>query len=288
MSIRHLFYRVAALGLVPKTDAAIRDKEWIRPGFSTPSGSDWVERQVKALRDREVKPLPYTWIVDTTRERTATGGGDASLEGAVDGAASYGYARDHWMTQANYVELWVGKQSMDGVLARTARRREVGITNTHGFSSITQKVEAARDIARKAKGRPVTILWVDDCDPSAETAWKANEARLLRHAPEVDFTFIKIAITCEQRDQSEEERGYKLETRPTKDSTHGNAADFGESVEVDAMPPDRLRSMVDKAIEALIDHDAWDASVEVEQLERERWEQAMQDVRETLEAEGWF
>jgi len=284
VSIRHLFYRVAALGLVPKTDAAVRDKEWKRPGFWTPSGSDWVERQVKALRDRETNPLPYAWIVDTTRERTSTGGGDASLADAVDDAINYGYSRNHWLTQPNYVELWVGKQSMDGVLARTAGRRSVGITNTHGFGSISQYVEAAHEIERVAKGRPVTILWVDDCDPSAELAFEKVMERLERHAPTVDFTPVKIAVTREMRDDP----ALALDTRPTKDSTHGKAADFGESVEVDAMPPDLLRAMVDDAIEALIDHEAWNASVEVEEREQARWRQAIEGVRDTLTAEGWI
>ena len=284
VSIRHLFYRVAALAWCPRPTPPSATRNGSAPASGPPSGSDWVERQVKALRDREDDPLPYAWITDTTRERTSTGGGDASLEDAVDDAADYGYSRDHWLTQANYVELWVGKQSMDGVLARTAARRSVGITNTHGFSSISQLVDAARDIASRAAGRPVTILEVDDCDPSAETAWKTIEARLIRHAPEVNFTFTKVAVTREMRDDPD----LALDTRPTKDSTHGNAADFGESVEVDAMPPDLLRAMVDEHIEALIDHEAWDESVETEEREQERWQRAIEEVRDTLEAEGWF
>jgi hypothetical protein len=46
--------------------------------------------------------------------------------------------------------------------------------------------------------------------------------------------------------------------------------------------------MVDDGIEALIDHEAWDASVEVKRREQARWRQAIEEMCDTLEAEGWL
>jgi hypothetical protein len=45
LSVRHIFYRVEMMGLVPKTDEAIREKEWKHPGQWTPAGSRIVQRR---------------------------------------------------------------------------------------------------------------------------------------------------------------------------------------------------------------------------------------------------
>src|SRR5271170_3040419 len=61
-------------------------------------------------------------------------------------------------------------------------------------------------------------------------------------APDAEIHFERIAVTLEQI------REWDLPTRPTKTSD-SRAKDFGDiSVELDAIPPDRLRDLVDEAI----------------------------------------
>jgi hypothetical protein len=284
---RHVFYRLESLGLVPKTDKAERTKQWRHPGQGTPSGSDLVERQINWMRDN--RELPWEWIADTSRTRTSTGGGDSGLADRIDGDGFYGI--DYWPDQPRYVEVWIGKQSIEYVVADVTDPWDIGITPTKGFSSKSQLRDAALDIAERAAGRPVVILWLDDCDPSADKAYRAVQRELRRHAPDVDFTFIKVAVTEQMRDEGAvtfDGVTYPLQTRPTKDSTHGTAAQFGESIEIDALPPAVVNGLLARAINDVIDHDAWAATRARERLERNRWRQGNEHLRDWFDQQGWL
>ena len=98
--------------------------------------------------------------------------------------------------------------------------------------------------------------------------------------------FTKIAVTKEQRDDID--RGYELETRATKDSAHGMADEFGESVEVDAMPTQVLRAMVRNAIESRIDIRAWRRVAAYEREGQARLDRGLDELRDELRDEGWL
>jgi hypothetical protein len=64
-----------------------------------------------------------------------------------------------------------------------------------------------------------------------------------------------------------------LPTRPTKASDTRAKKFVGESVEVDAIPPAQLRSMVEGAIRSHVDEERYDRFLTVENAERESLEQ---------------
>jgi hypothetical protein len=288
---RHIFYRLESLGLVPKTDSADRYTQWKHPGQGTPSGSDLVERQINWMRDND--ELPWAWIADTSRTRSATGGGDTGLDDRIDGNGFYGL--DYWPDQPRYVEVWIGKQSIEYVVSDVAEQWDIGITPTKGFSSRSQLRDAALEIKERADGRPVIILWLDDCDPSAEKAYHAVQKRLRFHCPDVfsedNCEFIKVAVTDQMRDDRSvtfDGVTYPLATRPTKDSTHGTAEKFGESIEIDALPPEVVNGLLAEAINDVIDHEAWAATEAREDLERGRWREGNEHLREWFDQQGWL
>jgi hypothetical protein len=89
------------------------------------------------------------------------------------------------------------------------------------------------------------------------------QSRLREFAPEVDFTFQRLAVTPEQIDELD------LPTRPTKKSDSRSRTFAGESVEVDAIPTSVLRSIVEDAIRSHIDRDAWALTEHYENEERQ-------------------
>jgi hypothetical protein len=304
---RHVFYRLESLRLVPKTDAADRTKQWEHPGQWTPSGSDLVERQINWMRDN--RELPWAWIADTSRTRTATGRVGSSTDLANHLDSNDYYSLDPWPDQPRYVETWIGKQSIEYVVSDAADEWDIGITPTKGFSSKSQLRDAALEIRELAAGRPVVILWLDDCDPSADKAYRAVRRELRRHAPDVfgdsevinpedpdvivsgNCTFIKVAVTEQMRDERAvtfDGVTYPLHTRPTKDSTHGTAEQFGESIEIDALPPTVVNGLLARAINEVIDHDAWAATAAREQLERQRWRAGNEHLRDWFDQQGWL
>src|SRR6516165_9871955 len=264
---RHVFYRLSSKHIVPKTDHSVYE-EWIvngkpvKPGYGTYSGSDLVERMIKEMR--KDGRLPWEWITDTTRSRTSTGGGTLDMADRIRGTG--GYYLDHWPDQPVYVEVWTGESSIEQVISEATTPRDVGVTSTRGFSSLSLLREAALDVEREAAGREVIIIWVDDCDPSARTALEHLIRDLRSHCPDVfseeNCQFIKVAVTDEMlanKSVTYKGRTYPLQTRPTKteDNPHYNEElDSEDSIEVDALPVNVLNGLLADAIEEVIDHDA--------------------------------
>lgn len=94
------------------------------------------------------------------------------------------------------------------------------------------------------------------------SAWNRIQVSLAEFAPGVEFTFQRLAVNPEQIEE------YALPTRPTK-KTDARAVNFaGETVEVDAMPSNALRSIVREAIEVWIDPAALALTRTVEEQER--------------------
>jgi hypothetical protein len=92
-------------------------------------------------------------------------------------------------------------------------------------------------------GVPTFIYHCGDFDPSGQDAARAIEQTLREMAPKAEIHFERLAVTPEQI------RQWRLPTRPTKQSD-SRAKGFGDiSVELDAIPPDQLRSLVQGAIE---------------------------------------
>jgi hypothetical protein len=299
---RHVFYRVASINVVPKTDHSV-DAEWIvhgkpvRPGYGTPSGSDLVERMMKDMRKGDRQPvLPWEWVTDTTRSRTSTGGGTLDMADRI--AYTDGYSLDHWPDQPVYVEVWTGKSSIEQVIEEATSRRDVGITSTRGFSSLSLLREAALDVRREAAGRKVVILWVDDCDPSARVGLEHLIRDLRSHCLEVfseeNCQFIKVAVTDDMLAKKRvryKGKTYRLQTRPTKidDNPHYNEElDSADSIEVDALPVPVLNGLIADKIEEVIDQDAWAATDEHEVVEGAAWRQSIEVQRQWLIDEGWI
>jgi hypothetical protein len=81
----------------------------------------------------------------------------------------------------------------------------------------------------------------------------------------VSIDFRKLAVTAEQITE------YGLATRPTKQSDVRAKGFVGESVEVDAIPPAALRTLVGDAIAGLVDPDRLANLQRVEEAERETY-----------------
>ena len=87
--------------------------------------------------------------------------------------------------------------------------------------------------------------------------------------------FTRIAVTPEQVER------WSLPTRPTK-RTDTRAKYFkGDSVEVDAIPPNQLRSLVAECIERHVDEDQLEKTRIAERSERqllESWDEVLEDL----------
>lgn len=241
MTVRQVFYRLVSQGAIQKTEAAYK-------GI--------VYRLGDMRRSRE---LLFNWIVDSTRWMRK-GQSFSSLERALQHTAA-AYRRSLWDNQDVYVEVWLEKDALSGVLYGITNQWDVPLMPTRGYSSISFLHGAAQDMEQV--GKPVIIYYFGDYDPSGVDISRAVKDGILEFAPDIDLTFERVAVNESQIVQM------GLPTRPTKLSDSRSKSFRGESVEVDAIPPAVLREMARENIERFIDRQALDVMQAAEESERD-------------------
>ena len=138
---------------------------------------------------------------------------------------------------------------------------DVPLMVTRGYPSLSYLYEAAEAIVNR--GKPAYLYYLGDWDPSGVDITRSVEQGIREFAPEARIVFERVAVTPQQIDE------LRLPTRPTK-STDSRSRNFtGESVEVDAIPPAVLRSLVRGCIEKHIDRRALARTRKIEGAERE-------------------
>jgi hypothetical protein len=242
MTVRQVFYRMVSAGVIDKTEAQYKNT---------------ICRLLGLMRRERV--IPFGWIADNTRwmRKPDTYSG---LEAALEYTART-YRRSLWENQNVYVEVWLEKDALAGVLMEETEQWDVPLMVTRGYSSLSFLHSAGEAI--DVMGKPAHLYYFGDYDPSGVDITRAVESGIREFAPDAEIYFERVAITTKQI------AAMQLPTRPTKtsDSRSKNFAD--ESVEVDAIPPSTLRELVRSCITRHIDVDALERLQTVESAEKE-------------------
>src|SRR5947209_6986666 len=242
MTVRQVFYQLVSRGLIDKTEA------------------EYKRTVVRLLTDmRRARQLPFAWIADNTRWMRKPRTYD-SLEHALE-STKQAYRRSLWNDQEAYVEIWLEKDALAGVLLEETGLFDVPLMVTRGYPSLSYLHDAAESISYQ--GKDAYIYYFGDWDPSGRDITRATEAGLREFAPDAEIYFRRVAVTAEQI------ISLNLPTRPTKPTDSRSKSFEGESVEVDAIPPATLREMVRDVIEMHIDRDALERTKLVEEQERQ-------------------
>jgi hypothetical protein len=253
MSVRQVFYQLAVAHILAKT-----------------------ENQYSAVcrylgEMRRAGEIPYSWIADNTRWMRK-GRSYADLNQLLDESAQL-YRRDIWRNQDAYVEVWIEKEALAGVVYEITDRWDVPLMVTRGYSSLSFLYEAAENI--KSIDRPAFLYYFGDHDPSGVDIPIKVEATLAEMGAHCAFEVV--AVTTEQIEQ------YGLPTRPTKKSDSRSKNFVGDSVELDAFRPDDLRRMVSDCITRHLDPDVLARAESVEAAERQTLEAIALSYRESQE-----
>ena len=229
VTVRGIFYRVLARGLVDKSDKGYRA----------------VQRRTLILRRNRM--LPYSWITDGTRLKLKPDTYDSAQQ-ALE-ITAYTYRRAMWVNQPNYVEIWSEKDAIRGVVWPVTHEFDVPLLIARGFGSETFLERTAADLAEQ--GKPATIYQLGDHDPSGVAAWADIQRKLRDFVPDsIELTFERLAVTPEQIEQ------YELPTRPPNPKDSRAKSFTGGAVDVDAIPSTELRRIVRTAVEQWIDPEA--------------------------------
>lgn len=242
LTLRQLYYQLVTKNVVPNVERSYKNLSALVTDARMAGKMDW-----SAIEDRVRVPRePPEW---------------ASIQSIVN-SALHSFRLPRWEGQEHYVELWVEKDALAGVLEPLALEHHVTLMVNRGYSSASAMYEAAARFVREADGeKSMTLFYLGDHDPSGEDMVRDVRDRLATFGAEVDVQ--KIALTMEQV------RQYNPPPNPAK-TTDPRAADYvakhgRQSWEVDALPPQVLARIVRSAIGSVLDRDKMDEVVEREE-----------------------
>ena len=241
MTVRQVFYQATVRGIVEKAETGYK------------------KVQVDLVKMRKDGSLPYDWLADNTRwqrkPRTYN-----SIEDALINTAQF-YRKALWADADCYVEVWLEKDALAGVVYPVTEMYDVPLMVARGYASLSflhSAAEAINDL-----DVPAYIYHFGDFDPSGVNAGEKIEETLRELAPDAEINFDRLAVTPRQI------REWRLPTRPTKKSDTRSRGFGNISVELDAIEPNRLRDIVQNAIEQHLPPEQFEVLKAAEESERE-------------------
>lgn len=254
MTVRQVFYRLVSIGAIDKTEAEYKST---------------VCRLLTEMRlDGDI---PFSWLADSTRWMRKPSTHDNL--GALMQETARLYRRKLWNDQDVYCEIWLEKEALAGVLLDVTDKWDVPLLVTRGYPSISFLHTAACGIAEQ--GKPTFIYYFGDHDPSGVDIQRNVTERLHQFAPGTPIDIERVAVTPDQIEE------WLLPLRPTKKSDTRAKNFQGGSVEVDAIPPTKLRELAEERIERHVDERQLQVTYEAERSEQnilDKWAEMAHDV----------
>lgn len=233
LTLRQLYYQFVSRDLIQN-----KDTEYKRLGEIISDG-------------RLAGLIDWRAIIDRTRNLSSYSG-DTSPEDALATAAG-GYGRHQWEDQPNYVEVWVEKDALIGVVRQACQDMWTPHFSCRGYTSASEMWTAAQRLAaRSIDGGQTVVIHLGDHDPSGMDMTRDIEERLSLFAGR-EIEVRRIALNMAQIEE------LKPPPNPAKitDSRAGKyIAEYGRSSwELDAIEPGRMVSLIRGTVRGYVDED---------------------------------
>ncbi len=248
LTLRQLYYQFVAHHGLPNEEKSYKSLGKIVSDARLAGLIDW-----NAIEDRgRVADVPAEW---------------SSAKDLVDIALDQ-FRLPRWAGQSYYVELWVEKQALAGVLEPIANSNHITLMVNKGYSSQSAMYESAQRFRRKTlEAKPSVLLYLGDHDPSGEDMVRDVEERLTLFGVR-NLRVIKVALTMDQIDE------YDPPPNPAKVTDSRAKAyieKYGDSSwEVDSLDPSVLVKLINDQIEQYLDRDHMESIIEEEKEQVEK------------------
>jgi hypothetical protein len=253
VTLRQLFYRLVAKMLIPNVLTKYK--------------------YLSAVTAAGRRDGSFPDLTDRGREIHGGGGWDNSPAEALRDAAEY-YSRDHSEGQPWSIYVCVEKAGMIEQLTSWFGKYNIAVLALGGYASQSYVDEVRRNVERQ--GRPAVLLGATDHDPTGWDIWRDFLART-----DCWEVAVRLALTPQQVQQYQLPESVEPEVvKKLENDSRAKAfvAPFGSltQVELDALPPDVLRSLFEYAIfgDSVQPGGFWDTSRYEEVLAREAAERA--------------
>lgn len=257
LTARQLYYQFVSRDFIANTPRSYKNLTGLLADARYAGLIDW-----NAIEDRGREPVVWQQY-DSIR---------AMVERSINS-----FRLPRWDTQPNYVELWVEKQALAGVLEPLAAEYHATLMVNKGYSSASAMFESSqRFMDRQNNNQKPILFYLGDHDPSGEDMVRDIEDRLTEFG--VDGIEVKkLALTMAQIEEFEPPPN---PAKMTDSRANKYVEKFGnESWEVDALPPDELAKIIRAAFDDVVDADAMDKVKQDEQKQKKQLRAALAKLK---------
>lgn len=263
LTLRQVYYQLVARGYIPNNERSYKNL-----------GNVLNDGRLAGLID-------WNSIVDRTRNLRKNSHWDSPRD--IIETAAYQFALDKWIDQPNYVEVWVEKDALVGVVGQICNKLDVPYFSCRGYVSQSEMWTAAQRFIRENRRREsCTILHLGDHDPSGIDMTRDIQERMELFGARVDVK--RIALTMSQVQL------YNPPPNPTKLTdarSNSYLSTYGEECwELDALDPSVMSKLISTHVEELRDEDLYEAQKDKEWEHKEdlhavhkKWSQASKYAR---------
>jgi hypothetical protein len=260
LTLRQLYYQLVSRDVIPNNTKEYGKLSGLLKEGRMAGVVDW-----EAIEDRLRKPdRPAQWD---------------SPEQIIQACINQ-YRCDRMEGQGTYLEVWVEKDALSGVLKRVTEKYGINIVVNRGYSSATAMHDAHErfeDEIKKIGASEIKVIYVGDFDPSGQDMIRDVRDRIAEFNGSYDFEIMPIALTW---DQIQEHDPPTNPAKITDPRAKAYIERYGEySWEVDALPPEVLDRLLDDAIQGKIDSFQYRAVLEVEKAHKETLKKAITFVQ---------
>lgn len=262
LTLRQLYYQLVSRDLIPNKVSEYAKLSTLLVKGRMAGVVDW-----NAIEDRiRVPHIPYY-----------VSGKSNAIEDTISQ-----YRLNRQVNQEVYIELWVEKDALSGVLKRITHHYHIHLMVNRGYSSCSAMHDAYKRLKHQERlGKDLYILYLGDHDPSGLDMIRDIQDRLEEFG--VFPTVKPIGLTQAQI------KKYNPPPNPAKITDprakwyfeeHGNT-----SWEVDALKPEVLHSLVKHNVEKLIDLDKFEQIRAQEDVDKEQLQNFATEFKEDEENE---
>jgi len=249
LTLRQLYYQFVARDLIPNTHREYKKLGKVVADARLAGLIDW-----EAIEDRTRK-----------KEENSHWSGPASI---VRACADQ-FAIDKWADQPFYVEVWIEKEALAGILEAACKPLDVTWFSCRGYVSLSEMWVAARRIMERAANRKPVIIHLGDHDPSGMDMTRDIVKRMDTFLTTHGFPALKVDRIALNYDQVEE---YQPPPNPTKLSdsrADGYVEEYGySSWELDALNPTVLIDLIQGTVTNHMDQSLFEKAQDIEHKHR--------------------
>lgn len=244
LTLRQVYYQLVARGYIPNNERSYKNL-----------GNLINDGRLAGLID---------WYAIVDRTRNIKRNAHWEDPQSVIESAKYSYMLDRWQHQPNYVEVWVEKDALIGIVSKICRKLDVPHFSCRGYTSQSEMWAAAQRFINQDHRESRTIIHLGDHDPCGIDMTRDIRERLALFGADVDVK--RVALTMEQIER------FSPPPNPTKLTdarASGYISEYGhECWELDALEPKIITSLIRNEVTALMDSDLFEEVERKEQTDK--------------------